>query len=337
MISVIVPVYKVERFLPACLDSLLGQTYTGWECILVDDGSPDRSGEICRRYAAADPRFRVIGQTNSGVSAARNTGIAAAVGDYLAFLDADDRLDSRFLQILSEQMEEGADLAAAEYRRIAEDGSPLGDAQEIGRYPLEGGEVKGDGLWLSADDESLAALWECGLLNSVWGKLYRRDLIEVHDLRFDTDLRFAEDMRFAAGYAACCSRVALVKAPLYLYLWREGSLTTAPRPGMLSQRYRALTAIAEDFAKAGRLSAARAVRDRLDSLNPETFLAAMPDPADQLALLREYCALDNYPAMLKEIRRTRSTLTYLLYKTRSPRILRRGLAAICRRREGGKV
>ena len=89
-ISVIVPVYQAQEFLPLCLDSLLHQTHPLFELILVDDGSTDASGRICAEYAARDPRIRVIQQKNQGVSAARNAGMEAARGDFLAFVDSDD-------------------------------------------------------------------------------------------------------------------------------------------------------------------------------------------------------------------------------------------------------
>ncbi|MBQ8288078.1 MAG: glycosyltransferase [Clostridia bacterium] len=346
MISVIVPVYKVEEFLPACLDSLLSQTVTDWECILVDDGSPDKSGAICDAYVARDGRFIAIHQPNGGVSAARNAGLDNAGGEFVAFLDADDRLAPDFLERLAALMETGVDLAVCEYRRILPDGQPYVDGEDdhIGEYLIDadiadGGEQTPAGLRLAVSDAALAELWNTGVLNSVWGKLYRRSLIEEAGLRFDTDLHFAEDMRFAAGYAARSAMFGVLEKPLYLYLWREGSLTTAPKPGMLRNRYRALTAVAEGFAEAGCLKAAAAVRDRLDFLTPEPFLERMEDKADRLALLQEYCGLENYPRMLATIRQTRSRLTYLAYKTRSPRILHFLLGAMLRRRgrEGGAV
>ena len=88
-ISIIVPVYKVERYLRQCLDSIEAQTFCNWECILVDDGSPDGSGAICDEYAARDSRFRVIHRPNGGLSAARNTGIRASVAPYIGFVDSD--------------------------------------------------------------------------------------------------------------------------------------------------------------------------------------------------------------------------------------------------------
>ena len=93
-ISVIVPVYNVQRYLRRCVDSILSQTFSNLEVILVDDGSPDRCGAICDEYAAADPRVKVIHKPNGGLSSARNAGIEAAAGEYLAFVDSDDWLDA---------------------------------------------------------------------------------------------------------------------------------------------------------------------------------------------------------------------------------------------------
>ena len=99
-ISVIVPVYRVEKYLPACIDSILNQTFTDFELILVDDGSPDRCPEICDETAKRDARVRVIHQANQGLSAARNAGIEAARGAWLSFVDSDDFLAPDFLETL---------------------------------------------------------------------------------------------------------------------------------------------------------------------------------------------------------------------------------------------
>ena len=92
--SVIVPVYKVETYLPRCIESILNQTVTDFELILIDDGSPDCSGEICDAYAAKDSRIRVIHQKNGGVSKARNAGLDIAQGEYIVFVDSDDWVDA---------------------------------------------------------------------------------------------------------------------------------------------------------------------------------------------------------------------------------------------------
>ena len=99
-ISVIVPVYKVEKYLPECIESVLAQTFTDFELILVDDGSPDNSGAICDDYAARDPRIRVFHKQNGGVSSARNLGLDHARADWVAFVDADDAVDEKYLEHL---------------------------------------------------------------------------------------------------------------------------------------------------------------------------------------------------------------------------------------------
>jgi len=106
-VSVIVPVYQVEEYLSKCVDSILNQTFGDFELILVDDGSPDRCGEICDRYKAVDGRIRVIHQLNQGVSAARNNGVKEAKGEYIAFIDSDDWVDKNYLSVLYEMCVRG--------------------------------------------------------------------------------------------------------------------------------------------------------------------------------------------------------------------------------------
>ena len=105
MVSVIIPVYNVEKYLEECVDSVLAQTYTDWEAILVDDGATDSSGRMCDAYAAKDPRIRVIHRENGGLSAARNTGLKAARGEYVYFLDSDDYIEPDTLALLLETAE----------------------------------------------------------------------------------------------------------------------------------------------------------------------------------------------------------------------------------------
>ena len=111
LISIVVPVYRIRDYLAGCIDSVLAQTYPYWELILVDDGSDDGSERICDDYAKRDPGITVIHQSNQGVSAARNQGVARAKGEYLAFLDADDRIEPQYLDVLYKDMAvQGADL-----------------------------------------------------------------------------------------------------------------------------------------------------------------------------------------------------------------------------------
>ena len=98
-VSIIVPVYKAEQYLHRCIDSILSQSFTDWELILVDDGSPDKSGDICDEYSKKDPRIKVFHKSNGGVSSARNLGLDYAKGQWITFIDADDYIDSCFCNI----------------------------------------------------------------------------------------------------------------------------------------------------------------------------------------------------------------------------------------------
>lgn len=126
LISVIVPIYKVESYLARCVNSILCQTYQNLEVILVDDGSPDRCGAICDTYAKQDERIKVIHKANGGLSSARNAGIDAAAGEYLAFVDSDDWIDADMVETLYEIAElHNADIADCSLRYVLEDGTVL--------------------------------------------------------------------------------------------------------------------------------------------------------------------------------------------------------------------
>ena len=112
-ISIIVPVYKVEKYLRRCLDSIVAQTFTNWECILVDDGSPDNSGKICDEYAEEDARFRVIHKQNEGVAKARLTAFENSQGELITFIDSDDYVSELYLEKLSKPiLEDNADMVS---------------------------------------------------------------------------------------------------------------------------------------------------------------------------------------------------------------------------------
>ena len=120
LISVIVPIYNVENYLRMCLDSIQNQTYKNFECLLINDGSPDNSAEICREYVAKDSRFRYFEKENGGVSSARNYGVELAEGSFITFVDPDDWLEPNYLEILYLKMiEYGADVAVDTYKKYS--------------------------------------------------------------------------------------------------------------------------------------------------------------------------------------------------------------------------
>lgn len=165
VISVIIPVYKVERYLEQCLDSVLNQDYEQLEVILIDDGSPDASGAICDRYALQDSRVRVIHQKNGGGAAAKNTGLRVATGEYLSFVDSDDYLEPNVYSYMVNIMTENqADVIRCGFRNV------FRGREEINPYPAGRTVVEGKEFL-----RSYATDWTGGLL---WNKLYRRELFE---------------------------------------------------------------------------------------------------------------------------------------------------------------
>ena len=213
-ISVIVPIYKVERFLPACVESLLAQSFYGFELILVDDGSPDGCAALCDAYAARDGRVRVIHRKNGGLSAARNSGIEAARGEFLAFVDADDIVAPDYLEQLYHALRStGADMALCAVEDVNEDGSPL-DQPDITR-PTAAGVFPGRALLAEFFGKNSTCY------TVAWNKLYRRSLWQ--SLRYPEGLIHEDDAVAHRLYAAC-EQVVCLDAPLYFYRLRQGSI-----------------------------------------------------------------------------------------------------------------
>lgn len=211
MISVIVPIYNVEKYLVKCVNSILSQSYSELEVILVDDGSPDNCGRICDELAQRDCRIRVVHQENKGLASARNMGLSIAQGDYVAFVDSDDTIDSNMYSMLHSMIETyNADIAICECRKINED-EPLKQV-EYSKYKS-----------MSLDSNELWKLIFGQLNNSSCNKLYKRILIG--DLQFPEKIVHGEDLLFNIEYLAKCHTGVYSKAPMYNYLSRNNSIT----------------------------------------------------------------------------------------------------------------
>lgn len=181
-ISVIIPVYNCEKYISACLDSVLNQTWKNLEIILIDDGSEDNSGEICEQYALYDERIRVIHQENHGVSHARNVGLKIATGNLVSFIDSDDTLELEMYELLLRVMQENAaDISHCGYKHIVGDEVRLvHDTKRI----IKQNTVEALECFVSG------RMFGGGL----WNKLFRRELID--DLLFDEKLKINEDVLF---------------------------------------------------------------------------------------------------------------------------------------------
>lgn len=213
-ISIIVPVYNAEKSLARCVDSILNQEFRDFELILMDDGSRDRSGEICDGYARADARVVVVHKENTGVSDTRNQAIARARGTFLQFVDSDDWLTADATKLMVRTAEEtGCDLVIADfYRVVGEMVSRKGDIdadQVIGREAFVGFMMENP------------ADYYYGVL---WNKLYRREIVEAHGIRMDAKISWCEDFLFNLEYVRYATTFYALRTPVYYYVKTKGSL-----------------------------------------------------------------------------------------------------------------
>lgn len=215
-VSIIVPVYNAQDYIRRCVDSILHQEYDDFELLLMDDGSRDSSGEICDEYAARDERVRVFHKENSGVSDTRNQAIRQARGIYLQFADSDDWLTPDATKRMVRAAEDHqCDLVISDfYRVVGERLSQKGDIEEEGVMNLE--EFAGHMMENPAD-------FYYGVL---WNKLYRRDLVTRHQLCMDDTISWCEDFMFNLEYIRHADRVYALRAPVYYYVKRKGSLVS---------------------------------------------------------------------------------------------------------------
>ena len=200
MISIIIPIYNVEKYLRQCLDSVANQTYPDWEAILVDDGSSDGSPAICDEYAKKDSRFKVVHQANGGVSSARNIGLNKTHGEWLIFLDADDMLKNNALEFYTNHISESIDMIMAGYMSVDEENQVVFEPETHEDVLLN-------------KEQALTMMYK-----PMWfpyqgylcNKCYRKSLIDAHHLRFDERIFFNEDRLFVTQYL--CS---ILKEVLY--------------------------------------------------------------------------------------------------------------------------
>ena len=220
MISIIVPVYNTEPFLHKCLDSILSQSFSNWELILINDGSTDRSSDICKEYATRDLRIHYLSKANSGVSDTRNTGIEKAKGTYITFVDSDDYLKMDFLKMLFDASEKGK-------IEIIGGGLTLeysnGERKEI---QLTKSKVE----YMSGKD---ALCFACDITRPIVGfaagRLISRKIIENNHIRFDKNITMNEDSLFDYQCYIQCKKIAIIEASNYIYRIHNTSATEKAR------------------------------------------------------------------------------------------------------------
>ncbi len=207
MISIIVPVYNVEKYIKECIDSIINQSYKDLEIILIDDGSTDNSGVICDEYAKKDARIKVIHKENGGQSSARNLGLELATGEYVGFVDSDDTIEKEMYEVLYSSIL-GKDIAICSHNVVYD--------EKVERHYLEENFLLDtEGLWQEIFGR---------LNNAVWNKLYRRDLLK--GIFFDLNYAHGEDLLFNIQYLQSVKNGCLVNKALYNYYKRGDSITT---------------------------------------------------------------------------------------------------------------
>lgn len=220
LISVIVPIYGIERYIGLCIESILNQTYANIEIILVDDGSPDRCGEICDLYAQKDPRIRVIHKKNGGLVSARKAGLLAATGDLIGYVDGDDWIDPDFYgSLVAQMMRCDADIAVAgQSRDLFSQSVHLLNVLPAGVY--EGEELEK----LRASMISQGDFYRPGITTYVWNKLFRREVLLNAQLQVDERITIGEDGAVTYPALMVCKKVCVTEICGYHYRQREDSM-----------------------------------------------------------------------------------------------------------------
>ena len=217
--SVIIPVYNAERTLRRCLDSLVGQQFSDYELLLINDGSTDDSDAICREYANTYPCVRYFAKENGGVSSARNLGLEQAKGEYILFVDSDDYVSENYFASLSDALENAAvDLLMFGYRNFG-GASTEWDTGEF----YENAEV--------GVAKRVSSAMQQYLFSSLWSKAFKRQIIERNNIRFSNDLAIGEDQAFIFTYAMHIRSIGSIENHLYNVDVSDGnSLSRKARP-----------------------------------------------------------------------------------------------------------
>lgn len=229
-ISVIIPVYNVEKQIERCIDSVLAQSYGEFEIILVDDGSTDLSGEICDSYAQKDSRIKVIHKNNGGVSSARNLGISHAKGEYIHFIDGDDWIDSGLFHDIYEQIEGSrADIIFFGFKYEDEDGNLI-KVKKLDKTVSSSNNLEKYTIQLYKND----------LYGYTWCKWYRRDVIKENNIFFDEKISYCEDEKFTCEYYKYVKKLIIYSNNTYYHYVRytkeRKSLCTTVNTGDMEMR-----------------------------------------------------------------------------------------------------
>ena len=246
-ISIIIPCYNSEAYLGACMDSVLAQSFTDFEAILIDDGSKDHTRAVAESYAQKDPRVRVLAQENAGVAAARNLGLAHAAGEWVAFVDSDDLLPADALNTLLSGASDQIDMVVCAHETFDEKGNC-----EI---------VFPESRWMDKRGEmqrraaALRLIEGDNVLNIMCNKLHRRALLERESIRLKQGVRIAEDALFNLEAVLCGRGIAYVNRVAYRYRTHSASAMHTQTSGELQRHMPWLVAMRDMLIARGQMEA----------------------------------------------------------------------------------
>ncbi|MBR3081236.1 MAG: glycosyltransferase [Clostridiales bacterium] len=275
-ISIILPARNSADYLNRCVDSVIAQQFTGWELLVINDGSSDNTRDIADSYCKNDPRIRLFDSTGSGVSAARNLGLENSVGSYVTFLDSDDRLAPGFLSDLIGMCEkENADIAQCSFCYSYPDGTELRDKEAVSAV-------------FDGHEEIMNAYFS-GMIGKVnlacWGKLYRRDLVK--DIRFDETLKIQEDAFFTFQCCMKASKIACSNAARYYYSQNPKSVMNKPFDGSKMQYFTVLDRELESCSENQMLCGKIKIRKMITALDLTAMIVREKSGGEYLPKLRE--------------------------------------------------
>ena len=306
-ISVIVPIYNVEKYLANCLDSLLAQRHTELEVILVNDGSKDHSLEICHAYAEKDKRIVVIDKVNEGVSIARNTGLEVATGDYVAFIDPDDWVEPEtYASMLSQLKKWESPICLCNfYKDTRKRSQPkcFNFTSEV----LEGEEVREQLINNMIGMPDLLPKYVY-VMGSVWRGLYSRSFLNYHNLRFVPKLTIMEDLVFMVQTLLKCDKVAIDQGIWYHYVQRATS-TLHTYNGQLWEDQLLVYELLEQSLKEAKLEGD--MRNRLDlryigmvltAIKNEAYIKKNGDFKDTMAHIKEIFTDETLKNVLERVK-----------------------------------
>lgn len=223
-VSIIIPVFNSEKYLGRCIDNILAQTFTNFECILINDGSTDSSSIICEKYRQSNNRIIVIHQENSGVSISRNRGLDVARGKYICFVDSDDYVEKNMLENLVVEINNSdTDVICCGYN-------------EVNRTNIIANK---DFIFHDRSTIELIHYLEMKqAFGVIWNKLYKKNIIDIHNIRFSTFLKFGEDMVFSLQYFSHVKTAFITVNCFYYYMHDNPNALTKESMTFAAMKYR---------------------------------------------------------------------------------------------------